>query len=45
MHSYWDNFFALKGLKDAAFLADVLGHDDAEHQRIDALASEFRATC
>lgn len=25
MHSHWDNFFSLKGLKDAAFLADVLG--------------------
>jgi len=25
MHSYWDDFFALKGLKDAAFLAEALG--------------------
>ncbi|MCA0446298.1 MAG: hypothetical protein LCH54_08710 [Bacteroidetes bacterium] len=25
MHSHWDNFFSLKGLKDASFLADVLG--------------------
>ncbi|MEP7028316.1 MAG: discoidin domain-containing protein, partial [Candidatus Eisenbacteria bacterium] len=26
MHSYWDDFFALKGLKDATFLAGALGH-------------------
>lgn len=25
MHSYWDDFFALKGFKDAAWLAGVLG--------------------
>ena len=25
MHSYWDDFFALRGFKDAAFLAGVLG--------------------
>lgn len=25
MHSYWDDFFALRGLKDAAFLAGALG--------------------
>ena len=27
MHSYWDDFFALRGFKDAAWLADELGHD------------------
>jgi hypothetical protein len=41
MHSYWDNFFVLKGLKDAAFLANALGMA-SDDQRIDALASEFR---
>ncbi|HEY0782698.1 MAG TPA: hypothetical protein VGE98_09605, partial [Thermoanaerobaculia bacterium] len=25
VHSYWDDFFALKGLGDAAFVADALG--------------------
>jgi hypothetical protein len=25
MHSYWDNFFALKGFKDAAWLASAFG--------------------
>ncbi|MEO6462307.1 MAG: hypothetical protein ABIP29_04465 [Candidatus Eisenbacteria bacterium] len=29
MHSYWDDFFALRGLKDAAFLAKRLGYDAA----------------
>ena len=27
-YSFWDNFWGLKGLNDAAFLADVLGHTD-----------------
>jgi hypothetical protein len=29
MHSYWDDFFALRGLKDAAWLAEQLGNQDA----------------
>jgi hypothetical protein len=29
VHSYWDDFFALRGLKDAASLALVLGDDEA----------------
>jgi hypothetical protein len=29
MHSYWDDFFALRGLKDAAWLAEQLGNRDA----------------
>jgi hypothetical protein len=41
MHSYWDNFFVLRGLRDAAFLAGVLGRE-AEHARIAAIAGEFR---
>lgn len=36
-HSYWDDFFALKGLKDAAFLAQTFGHPDkAESYRASA---------
>ena len=27
MHSYWDDFFALRGLSDAAFIARVLGEN------------------
>ena len=30
MHSYWDDFFALRGYKDATAMARVLGHDDAD---------------
>jgi hypothetical protein len=41
MHSYWDSFFVLKGLKDAAELAGVLGLD-AEHVRIASIRDEFR---
>lgn len=29
MHSYWDDFFALRGLKDAAWLAEQLGKREA----------------
>jgi hypothetical protein len=29
MHSYWDDFFALKGFKDAVWLAGVLGEPKA----------------
>ncbi|HZF08720.1 MAG TPA: discoidin domain-containing protein [Thermoanaerobaculia bacterium] len=42
MHSYWDDFFALKGLKDAAFLAEALGKTDLA-QRWGAARDEFRA--
>lgn len=35
VHSYWDDFFALRGLKDAVMLAEALG-EDAEAQRIAA---------
>lgn len=32
MHSYWDNFFTMKGLKDAAEIQKVLGEEDSyEH--------------
>ncbi|HSJ06734.1 MAG TPA: discoidin domain-containing protein [Longimicrobiales bacterium] len=42
MHSYWDNFFGLKGLVDAAYLAGVLGLD-GEARRIEAMSAEFRS--
>ena len=29
MHSYWDDFFALRGVKDAAFIAKELGKPEA----------------
>jgi hypothetical protein len=41
MHSYWDDFYALKGLKDAADIAEVLGRQD-DQVRIAALRDEFR---
>jgi len=42
MHSYWDDFFALRGLKDAARMAEVLGHPD-DAARLAAMRDEFRA--
>jgi hypothetical protein len=41
MHSYWDDFFALRGLKDAAELAVTLGEQE-EARRFAALADTFR---
>jgi hypothetical protein len=41
MHSYWDAFFVLRGLGDAAFLAGVLGRS-AEHARFVSIRDEFR---
>ena len=32
MHSYWDDFFTLRGLKDATYLADRMGRKDLEHR-------------
>lgn len=41
MHSYWDDFWALTGYKDAAALANALGlRDDAK--RMGAARDEFR---
>ena len=40
MHSYWDDFFALRGLKDAVAMAGVLGRRD-ESARIAAIRDEF----
>jgi hypothetical protein len=41
VHSYWDDFFALRGFKDAAWLARVAG-ERAEAARWDSVAAEFR---
>jgi hypothetical protein len=41
MHSYWDNFFVLKGMKDAAAAAEVLGKK-RETFSYDSLARAFR---
>ncbi|HTQ79392.1 MAG TPA: hypothetical protein VMM92_05310, partial [Thermoanaerobaculia bacterium] len=42
MHSYWDDFFALRGLKDAAYLAAALGKTDLA-RRWGASRDELRA--
>ncbi|MEO8138020.1 MAG: discoidin domain-containing protein [Gemmatimonadota bacterium] len=41
MHSYWDDFFALRGLKDAAAMAEILGHRD-EATALAGMRDEFR---
>ena len=41
VHSYWDDFFLLRGLKDAADMAAVLG-DEAHATSFAALRDEFR---
>jgi hypothetical protein len=41
MHSFWDDFFALRGLKDAAAAAAVLGKVE-EAKRIAATRDDFR---
>jgi hypothetical protein len=43
VHAYWDDFWALRGFKDAAALAQAMG-DAAEAGRLGALAAEFRLT-
>ncbi len=40
MHSYWDDFFALRGLKDAVALARFLGREE-EAARFAAIRDEF----
>ncbi len=42
MHSYWDNFWALRGYKDAVEVATWLGHD-ADAKRFAASRDQFRA--
>jgi hypothetical protein len=41
MHSYWDNFFAMKGLKDAANIQLILGNTN-EYERISAIRDKFK---
>jgi len=40
MHSYWDDFFAIKGLKDAVDIASVLGEKEYV-KKFTALRNEF----
>jgi hypothetical protein len=47
MHSYWDDFFALRGLKDATWLAGQLGKQDAATRFAtsrDEFARDFHAS-
>jgi hypothetical protein len=41
MHSYWDDFFALRGFKDAVFIARELGKPEAE--RFAQIRNNFRS--
>jgi hypothetical protein len=41
MHSYWDNFFTLKGLKDAVEIQRILGEDE-QYERIKAVRDTFQ---
>jgi hypothetical protein len=43
VHSYWDDLWALRGLKDAAELAAVVG-DRTKAERLARLRDDFRAT-
>lgn len=43
VHAYWDDFWALRGLKDAAAMATELGHGE-ESRDFTALAYAFRDT-
>jgi hypothetical protein len=42
VHSYWDDFWAAKGLSEAAELAQALGRSE-EHARFAGIADEFTA--
>jgi hypothetical protein len=42
MHSYWDDFWALRGLQEAITIAEALGHQ-AEAARFIAIYDEFRS--
>ncbi len=42
MHSYWDNFWALRGYKDAVEIARALGRDE-DAQRMARARDQFRA--
>jgi hypothetical protein len=40
VHAYWDDFWALRGLKDAVTMAEVLGHREQAH-RLTAFRDSF----
>ena len=42
MHSYWDDFWALRGYKDALEIATLLGHTEAA-RRLSAECDEFQS--
>ncbi|HJR41625.1 MAG TPA: discoidin domain-containing protein [Gemmatimonadaceae bacterium] len=41
MHSFWDDFFVLRGLKDATYVAGVLGHE-SERRRFAGMRDDMR---
>lgn len=41
MHSYWDNFFIMKGLKDAVDIQKILGRTE-DYERIKKIRDTFR---
>ncbi len=41
MHSYWDNFFTMKGLKDAAEIQKILGEKES-YERIKKVRDTFK---
>ncbi|MCI0516171.1 coagulation factor 5/8 type domain-containing protein, partial [candidate division KSB1 bacterium] len=41
MHSYWDNFWALRGLKDAVTIAEILD-EKAAYQKFKILRDQFK---
>jgi len=41
MHSYWDNFFTMKGLKDAAEIQNILGEKES-YERIKKVCDTFK---
>jgi hypothetical protein len=43
VHAYWDDLWAVRGLKDAVWLAEILG-EAAEQARLTRLCDDFRAT-
>lgn len=43
VHAYWDDFWALKGFKDAVAMAEILG-DGRQAKRIAALRDDFQDT-
>jgi hypothetical protein len=43
VHAYWDDLWAVRGLKDASWLAELLG-EELEHERLSRLRDDFRAT-